>query len=259
MNFIAADPTEERHLPSDVREHTVFVKGLEALTGGDFVITPSKIPITESTLRIHVAKGLVVQRKNIGDLVASFQDEDARLWRQLIRMKLKVELPWLLVIGDLKAKNGVDSAGCKKFSSVVDGRESKINYMAVIGALEAWQRHGGYYSWISRDSTMLAWCELQYRNLVAKERRGGWGATLVKRGIVKPLELLTEVETTLSTIPGLGPERARAIYEETKKYVDIPNITNCICVVRDRRIDGIGPKIRGGVLEYFGWGNGDVK
>ena len=253
MKFIACDPSEQRHLPSDVVEHCVFVNGLEALTGADFLITPSRIPINEKTLRIHINKGLCVQRKDVGDLVASFQGGDSRLWRQLIRLKMLSSPPWLLLVGDIKARNKTEEDGSKKFCAVVDGRDTDINYFAVIGSIEAWQRHGGYYSWISRDTLMLAWCELQYRNLVAKEKRGGWGTTFITRGIIKPLELLTEVETTLTTIPGLGTERAHAIYTEAQKYMDRPTLIDCFRILKDNPINGIGIKTKQSALKFVGW------
>lgn len=259
MKFIVADPSEQRHLPSDVVENCVFVTGLETLTGADFLITPSKIPINEKTLPIHIAKGLCVQRKDVGDLVASFQGGDNRLWRQLIRLKMLSSPPWLLLVGDIKAKNKTEQDGSRKFCAVVDGRDTDINYFAVIGSIDAWQRHGGYYSWISRDTLMLAWCELQYRNLVAKERRGGWSKTLITRGIIKPLELLTEVETTLCTIPGLGTERARAVYTEAQKYWDRPTLIDCFRILKDNKIEGIGDKTKNTTLKFIGWGNGESR
>lgn len=246
--FILHDPTETRLLPSEMIACSTAVVGLEKELGADFVITNCKVPATDKTLKIHANKGISVQRKDIGDLVSSMQGNDGRVWRQLIRMKLLCAYPVLLIVGDLKAKKNVDSNGEVYHTAVVDGRELGVRYFAVVGAIEAWQRRGGYVSWLSRDTLMFDWCNIQLRHL-----QKGWGTQYVPRTPVQPLELMSEIETSLMTIPGLGPERARALYEEAHKIMDRPTMIDCFRILKDRPVEGIGKVTRDKALKYIGW------
>ena len=257
MNYIITDPSEHRHLPRELMDVSFYLDGLEAETGADFVITPSKIPVTLNTLKIHLGKGISVQRKDVGDLVSSIQDRDSRLWRQLIRLKSICAYPLLLIIGDLKAKNGINKDGEPEFYAVVDGRETQMTYFAVMGAIASWQEHGGYVEWISRDTLLPRWCQWKYNRLAANAKLGGWRPTLIARQPIKPLELLSSVETTLLTFPGVGAERAKAIYEFTSQYIPSPNITDCVRVVREHKIEGVGKDTKDKIVKYFGWTNGD--
>ena len=252
--MIIADPSEKRHLPE---MGCVFLDGVEAETGADFIVSPSKIPPTPSTLRVHIHKGISVQRKDVGDLVSSLQDRDSRLWRQLIRLRQTCAYPLLLIIGDIKAKNGNTQTGEQEFYVVVDGRETHMPYFAVMGAIASWQEHGGYVEWISRDTLLPRWCQWKYNRLLAKEKAGGWRPTLIARQPVKPLELLSAVETTLLTFPGVGAERAKAIYEFTSRYIPNPTVTDCMRIVREHKIPDVGKETRAKILKYFGWTNGD--
>lgn len=270
--YILFDPTERRNLPSEVVACGVEVNGLEAALGCDFLISNSKIPATEKTLKIHANKGIACQRKDIGDLVSSLQEQDGRLFRQLIRLNLSCSYPMLLIIGDLKAKKGVDAkTGELKHYAVVDGRETLINYFAVVGAIEAWQRRGGFVSWISRDTLLLDWCNMQLRLLQKRDEGGNWETQYLKHKSPEPLppeeivigegrprvlqglEMMSKIESTLCSMPGLGPERVRAVYTEAKKYFDNPNLLDCLRIIQEKKIDGIGKDTRGKVMSYIGW------
>lgn len=253
MKFIIADPSEERHLPHEMLEYVTIIDGVEEQFGADLIITPSQLPIFSETLRVHANKGLCVQRKTVGDLCSSFQTNDSRLWRQLIRLLKLNTLPWLIITGDIKARNQHGESGNRIHYAVVDGRETEINYWSIIGAIEIWQLHGGYYSWISRESLLYRWCEIQYGRLLKKEKQGGWKPTYVHRQPLKPIELMSDIESTLCTIPGLGPERARAVYSETCQIIDTPTLIDCLRVLKDRKIDGIGDGIRVRAMKYIGW------
>jgi len=246
--FILHDPTETRLLPSEIVACSQEVVGLERALGCDFLITSSRIPVTDKTLHIHANKGIAVQRKDIGDLVSSMQGKDMRMWRQLIRLKLTCAYPMLLIIGDLKAKKNSDADGEIYYTAVVDGRETGIRYFAVIGAIEAWQRRGGLVTWLSRDALMFDWCNMQLRHL-----QKGWPTQYVPRVPIQGIELMTEVETTLATIPSIGIERARAIYDLAKQFWDRPTLIDCFRIVKDRQIDGIGKITKEKFLKFVGW------
>lgn len=270
-SFIISDPTNRNHLPADIIPLCEFVNGLESLSGADILITASKVPATETTLRVHCNKGISVQIKHVGDLVSSLQSNDGRLFRQLVRLKTECAYPMLLIIGDLKAKRIIDEHGEIKNVAVVDGRESGINYFAVIGAIEAWQRRGGFVSWISRDTLMLDWCILQLNNLKKRDETGQWETLYLKHKSPEPLppetipiefgnprsvqgiEMMTRIETAMCSIPGLGPERVRAVYKEARKYFDNPNLLDCLRIIQDKKIDGIGKDTRGKVMKFIGW------
>lgn len=264
MKFIAADPSEKRYLPSDIIENCIFVTGLEALTGADFLITPSKIPINEKTLPIHIAKGIGIQRKNSPDFIASFMDNDSRLWRQLIRMlhtwpPQQQKQSWLITVGYFGQHTGIDEFGNKVRLIQVAEHKSGVRYKSYAGALTSWQLHGGYYQPIPGENLLLEWCQIMYARLLKREIDGKWGTTLLTRSSIKPLELLTGVETTLCTIPGLGTERARAVYTEAQKYWDRPTLIDCFRIMKDNKIEGIGDKTKNAALKFIGWGNGESK
>lgn len=270
--FILFDPTERRNLPSDIVACGIEVNGLEAALGCDFVVTNSKVPPTEKTIKIHANKGVSVQRKDIGDLVSSLQEQDGRLFRQLIRMNLSCSYPMLLIIGDLKAKKGIDEkTGELKHYAVVDGRETLINYFAVVGAIEAWQRRGGFVSWISRDTLLLDWCNMQLRLLQKRDENGNWETQYLKHKSPEPLppeeivigegkprvlqslEMMSRIESTLCSLPTVGPERARAIYTEAKKFMDVPTLIDCFRIIKERKVEGIGKETKEKILKYIGY------
>ena len=246
--FILADVTEGRYLSSPVQELCYFISGIEELTGADFVISPLEIPHTsEALIRRHAVKGLCVQRKDISDLAASLRPDDNRLWNQLLRMRQVSPLPWLLVIGDLKCN--------KDGKAILDGRESDWNYSSLQGGLDFWQMRGGFMSWISRDSLMADWCNIWHNRLIEKEKAG---ASWMEFGVVRPvpqtLYPVPDVQRTLLTFPGIGADRAEAIY---KKAVEMgaskPTLMDVMCVIQDEKIDGVGPQTRKKALEHIGW------
>lgn len=242
--FILADPSEERHLHQSVRELSQFVRGVEETTGADFVITPLSIPSSNPALiRRHARAGLCVQRKDIGDLLASIKD--GRLWTQMVRLLEVTDTPWLLVIGDLKC----DRMG----NAVVDGRDTEMKYGAMITTLDHWQMRGGYVTWLSRDTLISNWATMWHSALLERDKNGGEYPIKVVR---KPLQLLyplPDIVKSLLTLPGVGEEKARAIYDLTLTKTDQPTLMDCLNVLSDERIDGIGKTIRDRCMDYIGW------
>lgn len=253
MNFVIADPTEARNLPKDLLEVTTFHAGLEALCGADFVVSPSKLPVNASTIRIHINKGVSVQRKAAPDFIASFQSNDTRLWRQLVRLRLVCPQPWLLIVGHIGSRlEDREDSKSPRYASV-DGKATTVLSSAVTGAKRYWQLRGGYYDDIPTEDLLLSWCQSWYEKLCKVEKQGGWGTTLIKREVAQPLELLSAIETSLCTLPGLGSERAHSLYLETLKYIDKPNFLDCVRILRDNKVEGIGTKTRESVLKFVGF------
>lgn len=258
--FIAADPTEERHLPGELLEFCEFVKGVEELTGADFIITNSKVPINERTLKVHIAKGIGVQRKEAPDFLSSFQSNDGRLWRQLMRMLVawppsEGKLPYLVTVGFIGARNTTDDKGNQIKLMNVERRETQVRYGSYSGALRAWQRHGGYYEPIPNSGCLALWCNYMLRELQDRDKDGGeWTPTFIPRTTIKPLEILSDVETTLMTIPGIGMTRARAVYARAREMWDRPSLIDCFRLIKERDdIEGIGPKTKLTAIKYIGW------
>lgn len=250
--LILADITEERHLPPSLKEHCKFVPGLEDLTGADFVISPLSIPFgNESLLLRHAKKGLCVQRKNIGDFVQSFTDEDNRLWFQLSRLHKVTKMPWLLLVGDLKC----DRDG----HAVIDGRESGWEYQKIISALEWWEVRGGYYTWLSRESLIAGWCKNWHGRMTNRDEEGKWGTKFISRPVGQTLYELPAVSRTLMTLPGMGEERAAAVHDRAQKKIEelgdkrLPTLMDCFMVIQDEKVEGVGEKTRERVLKYIGW------
>jgi len=192
--FILADPSEERHLHSSVRELCKFVTGVEEITGADFIISPLSIPFVPALIHRHARAGLCVQRKEVSDLVASISD--GRLWLQLLRLLEISDLIYLLIIGDIKC----DKMG----NAVVDGRDTQMKYQAIVSTIERWQLRGGYVTWLSRETLISHWAEMWHNALIDRESNDG---KFPDRVVRKPLQLLypiPEVQKTLLTLPGIA-------------------------------------------------------
>jgi len=245
---IFADITEERHLVR-YEDKMTFVVGIEALTGADLIISPLSIPTTNDALILrHARVGLCVQRKDIGDFVASITNEDNRLWTQLARLRKVTDLPWLLVIGDLKCN--------KDGFAVIDGRESGWTYSKIIAAMDWWQIRGGYMSWIGRDGLFLPWCQMWLSRLEQKEKdsNNGWGQKIIYRPIPQTLYEIDPIVRTLMTMPGIGEDRAVAVYEFAASKTDgKPTLMDVMLVLQDEKVEGVGKKTRDKVMDYIGW------
>lgn len=255
--FILADPTEERHLHPSITELVrEYMPGLENMTGADFIITPLSLPVkSDAMLLRHARDGLCVQRKDINDFITSFFQTDNRLPNQLLKMCQVTEIPWLLIVGDLKC----DREGM----SVADGRTREIRYDSVIAAMDSWQLRGndhcsGRLSWILSDRQMASWCIDWYNRLVKVQERetaglDRWGDYPVFRPAPQTLYKIPDVQRTLMTLPGLGLERAQLVYDEAKKKVESPTLMDCLVVISDHPVVGVGKKTRESILQFVGW------
>src|SRR3990167_7500737 len=198
---ILADPTEERHLHPSLRERTKFVAGIESLTGADLILSPLPLPATDETLlRRHAQAGVCVQRKDVGDFVASITADDNRLWTQLARLRSVADSAWLLLIGDIKRN--------RDGKAVIDGRESGWEYWKVSRARVWWQLRGGYIDWVSTDSGFVEWCLGMEKSVIQWHEEGGMGTKIIVRPISQTLYEVDSIVRTLMTFPGMGEERA---------------------------------------------------
>lgn len=254
------DTTETRNLPENLKSpDSLAVAGLEDLTGADLIISPLSIPATPNALLLrHASTGLCVQRKTVGDLLSSFTDKDNRLWFQLSRLLEVTTLPWLLVIGDIKCnRDGL---------AVVDGRETSWEYVKIIAALDWWQLRGGYVTWLSRETLIYSWCKMWQTRLENRDTEygdgKGWGEKIISRPVQQTVYEVPNVVRTLMTFPGMGEERAMAVYRATKEKIvelrgkdTVGDITlmDCLFTLDGEKVEGIGNKTRRSILEYVGW------
>ena len=245
--LILVDTTEERFVPDNLKEYCRFVSGLEDLTGADFIITPLTIPSSnESLLRRHAEEGICVQRKTIGDFVQSLRDE--RIWFQLERMHKVTSRPYLLIIGDLKCN--------RDGKAIIDGRESDWEYSNIIAAEDWWEIRGGYGPrWLSREGLIYSWCYMWATRLENRNREDGWGKKVISRPIQQGIYEAPALQRTLLTFPGLGSEKAEAVYNRTvERCGDVPpTLTDVLLVLQEDKIPGIGKGIKEKLLRYVGW------
>lgn len=245
------DSTESREgsrLPSDVIEYGYRWDGVEAETGGDFIVTPGlsdthKVAIlSERFTAVQIAKkigvtisdvvkmqhdsenmnnllyeylyrgALVVQRKSGGDLLSSIQS--SRLDESLARMNRAVPYSAqrvLLYTGVFSEHNG---------KVALDGRVTGMGYMAFAMALTAWSNKGGVTVNLSDDSHILKWVQLVEEKLDEYKHTN---SKMIYSTVYYPpdmpdvddaLQMPIEVNDwrkTMVTFPGLGPDRVNSL------------------------------------------------
>lgn len=210
------DPTEGRQgtrLPQQLVQSGIPLKGLEAFTGGDLLITPLDKPkmveITESkpsqiALRKHTEAGLLIQRKTGRDLTNSIID--GHLTKLVIaKMLMWSTAPWLAFIGDIKC----DRDGM----CVIDGGVTNLSYDQVQGALEAWQLRGGYYSCIGTDALFTKWVNRWHTKVQTWREDVALPPRQAQQVITGLLYDPIPWRATLATMPNIGNEKASKIAE----------------------------------------------
>lgn len=202
--MLLADPSELRfgsRLPDALRQAAKPCPGLEERTGADLLLSPLSMPHgNERLLRRHAEAGILVQRKTGGDLSASITD--GRLSRSLAKMLEWTSRPWLAFVGHLDNRGGL---------GFIDGRET-LAYASMQGALDWWQVRGGYLSLLSDDAALVDWIGRWPAKLKAIEEHP---EKVLYRKPDQSLVIDNKLGLLLA-LPGLGPERARALYEAAR-------------------------------------------
>jgi len=154
-------------MPSAIVKIAEPIPNLEAVTGGDMLISPLRKPrlewITNALphqliLRKHCEAGRLIQRKTGRDLANSVP----RLSQIRDKMLRWTDSPELLFVGILKCDvNGM---------AIIDGQDSHFSYAAIQGALTSWQRpkdgsRGGCVTFLSRDGLIAPWVDNQLARL----------------------------------------------------------------------------------------------
>lgn len=178
-------------------------------------------------------KLLIVERKTAGDLLASIAD--GRLFDQAAAM---VEMtPWcyIAVEGTL-----APHAGGK---TLADGGLTGWQWSAVQGALQTVQEMGVAVVYLSGPEEFAPFVER-----LAKRDRGP-----VRAGGVRKVELLAPGMSLLMSLPGVGPDRAKSILEQTG------TAAFALSTLTDDTLNliGIGRETRAKIREALGLGDGD--
>lgn len=248
MTSIYYDPTEAKEntrLDPAIINAGSSLTGLERLTGADLLITPLSEPKLEypsvsmkefdaiklhcghespaeiakreslplpkviqvtrfiENLRKHIEAGCLVQRKTGRDLASSVPN----LSSILIRMLEWTDRPWLVFIGHVHedAKTG---------NAVIDGQTTGFNYHAVLGAIDAWQRRGGYYMPLTKDRDFIWWVN----NTLNRLRSNEPDIMLNVRAAQQKLLAAEKWQNLLSEFPGVGAVGAQAISGVFKNF-----------------------------------------
>lgn len=238
------DSNEAAHLRQEMRAVSRFFS-IEALTGADLLITPWEMEgLDEHKLLAAARRGALVQVKRGEDLIASRMD--GRLLGSLAKMRERTSYPILLFIGDAEMN--------KSGGLLVNGERphvrSFVPYSAFQNIVLTWQLGGGLYMRIPTELVLPSWCSMMLRRL--KEERG---RRTVSRPVKIDLLLQDPQEATLSTLPGVGPERARALWRALGEHRAERTLLQALCWATDPdapKIPGWGPKTKQRVREFLG-------
>ena len=148
--------------------------------------------------------GMLVQRKTGRDICSIIPESHGSVI--LDRM-----IPWCpecwLVIVDVRMDRNKDG------KLVLNGREIPYYYNQLDGALDAWERRGGFTKWVPRDKDLMVWLARQLEYLQSRTEEK---VLLLKKPIqriVGPNDALSRGISLLSCIEGIGVEKARVLLE----------------------------------------------
>lgn len=213
--------------------------GLESMTGADMVVLPQPYATVPAMLKRHIKHGALVQRKSGHDLVNSIPHLDAILQRMLEH----TTVPFLLVDGNFTYEPGQSTV-------VINGRPTEWDYASYAAALQRWQMRGG----------MLIHTAATDENVTALYRldRMVISGSLYEEHFVRKRAPLTggiydpkPWRNTLSTIPGIGPDKADKMADEFDNLADALEWLTDSPFVKGE-VKGIGPKTKDAAKEYFG-------
>lgn len=171
---------------------------------GDLVISDSE------DLSEALQNGFVIERKTVGDLLASLGDR--RLFHQAQALSEKARMPLLLVLGELHR------AG--QFISVGDC-PSGWQYSSVMMALLRVQLAGIYV--LCWEGELAEVVRLLFLRLSAFRQPEN-----IARHVQEPLELVSPDAWVLCQLPGIGPQRASQLLQTS------PSLLAAICAAGER-------------------------
>lgn len=174
---------------------------------------------------------LVIERKTTADLLGSIAD--GRLFQQALKMRERSQWAYVIVTGFLQpTHDGM---------TYVDGRHTSWNWNSLQGALLDIQEMGVQVVQCCHDNDFEA-------TVIRLAKRSRAGRVLMNTA--RPSRVMTAAETILTSLPGIGLERAQAILEEFPTAAQA--ITWLTWPDTVAEVAGIGDGIKGGVRRALG-------
>jgi hypothetical protein len=205
---------------------------LEHLTGADLMVTPLRMPLTETLLQRHIAAGaLLIQRKSGMDLVQSI---GYRLHKALATMRATGarQHQCMLLVTGFVLPNTVDETAIVAVPEFGNGGTirfrsegfSGMKYMSVQGALRSWLLMGGVTVQLSCDDEIPSWLQGMDDMLGKKKHEGAvkevWPeapATFFEEAPSDPLQRPVAVHDwrakLVVLVDGVGPQLATNLRE----------------------------------------------
>ena len=225
-----------------------YVQGLEEI-GPDIMVSPldGRFPqdkVNNYMLKKHLDAGAMLIQLKVGtDLLTSITD--GRLDTSLSRMQEAVPNSWqrwLLYIGNFMM-------GSKSALSL-DGKPQRIRYWEFNGALSAWGEGGGIIANLPTPESIPKWLNSR------QDRLKQYLAEPEKKFMPKPYfpndtgtdlrqpKPVKDGRLVLAAIPGIGPDRATALWEFFDKNVAaaLCFLTDPDALEREEKPANIGPK-----------------
>ena len=182
---------------------------------------------------------LVIERKTPADLLASIGDN--RLFLQAQKMRERATWCYLVVTGWLTPTHDG--------KTFVNGKLTGWNWAAVQGALLDVQEAGVAIAYCDHDNGYPAVVER-----IARRARGERGLNPTQR-----TRVMTQAEQILTSLPGIGLERAQALLQDRVAAHALAYLTWTEDAYKDTdQVAGIGPGIKANVRKALGLEPGET-
>ena len=264
--MILFDPNEA--LSNMDLEGLAPLPGLEAITGADYLVTPSGLPCrNETTIRLHLNKfrALLVQRKSGLDWTSSM---GPRLAMSIDKMRIAPrQTQRLLVVTGLFMSDaeGVAICGWPRMTKAGEvyarGQQqngTRVLLKSLYTAQLEWQMRSGSFITLASNEDFIPFLRRAEELLRAPVARQVYDDRPVYDESDDPLqtvEIVRDSRRTLCSLPHIGPALARVCLAEWG------NVSNCLmwlssprllAAMPDRYPKGIGVKIVSDIHEWFG-------
>ena len=201
----------------------------ESITNIDFGVPKVITPLDAGDLWASCADGetLLIERKTPNDLLASIHD--SRLFNQAARMRKQSKWAYVVITGTLTPlHDGLTG---------VNGRATGWKWAAVQGALLSIQEYGVNIVFAQHDN--------HYRQTVEMLANRSRDTDRVLSP-VNDVRMMTPGEVMLTSLPGIGLERAQAVLEEFDGH---PGYALAYLTWMDtmHKVAGVGDGIKAGV------------
>lgn len=160
--------------------------GLEELTGADWAISKTFLPINQDTLAVHIQAGTIFVQNKFGyDFIGNFE----QIWKEVARIqacKIPMGQAYILRIGHFKP----DSDGLLRITGKRPLEHNKsITYQTFLNFERQLLRSGVWVQALNDDSEIESWIEAVLRTDESISSRNGQKLIYPQRPkIIEPLE-----------------------------------------------------------------------